>query len=163
MVGAIGVERVCGGGSAAEVSSPGFGVVRRRRSEAWEREGSKRERGIAFWGFCRARALARRVRRALPGAVHGDGEVTATWAALETVGRVARPGRLQREATGGGGAPGRRVGASARRSNGRDGREASPRHRRAALSVDGGESRAGRWEMKIRVVLQFPKIPGTIL
>jgi hypothetical protein len=43
-MGAIGVERVCGGGSAAEVSSPGFGVVRRRRSEAWERGGSKRER-----------------------------------------------------------------------------------------------------------------------
>ena len=29
MVGAIGVERVCGGGSAAEVSSPGFGGWRR--------------------------------------------------------------------------------------------------------------------------------------
>jgi len=33
----------------------------------------------------------------------------------------------------------------------------------AALSVDGGESRAGRWEMEIRVVLKFPKIPGTKL
>ena len=75
-------------------------MVRRRRSEAWEREGSKRERGIAFWGFCRARALARRVRRALPGAVHGDGEVAAAWAALEAAGRVARLGRLQREARG---------------------------------------------------------------
>ena len=112
MVEAIGVERFCGGGSAAEVSSPGFGVVRRRRSEAWEREGSKRERGIAFCGFCRARALARRVRRALPGAVHGSVAVAAAWAALEAAGRVARPGKLQREATGGGGAPERRVGAS---------------------------------------------------
>ena len=142
MVGAIGVERVCGGGSAAEVSSPGFGVVRRRRSEAWGREGSKRERGIAFWGFCRARALVRRVRRALPRAVHGDGEVAAAWAALEAAGRVARPGMLQREATGGGGGAARRVGDSARRSNGRDGREGAPRRRRAALSVDGGEKQS---------------------
>ena len=100
MVRAIGVERVCGGGSAAEVSSPGFGVVRRRRSEAWVREGSKRERENAFWGFCRARALARRVRRALPGAVHGDGEVAAAWAALEAAGRVAREEEGQREARG---------------------------------------------------------------
>ena len=124
------------------VSSPGFGVVRRRRSKAWEREGSKRERGIAFWGFCRARALARRVRRALPGTVHGDGEVEAAWAALEAAGRVARLGRLQREATGGGGGRPRRVGASARRINGRNGREGV-----------GGENRAGRWEMVIRVDL----------
>ena len=48
-------------------------------------------------------------------------------------------GGLQHEATGGGGAPGRRVGDSARRINGRDGREGAPRRRRAALSVDGGE------------------------
>ena len=33
----------------------------------------------------------------------------------------------------------------------------------AALSVDGGESRAGRWEMEIRAILQLPKIPGTKL
>ena len=109
---------------------------------AWKRGECKRERGIAFWGFCRARALARRVRRALPGAVHGGIAVAAAWAALEAAGRVARPGRLQREATGGGGAPGRRVGDSARRSNGRDGREASPRRRRAALSVDSGEKQS---------------------
>ena len=43
--------------------------------------------------------------------------------------------RLQREATGGGGAPGRRVGDSARRINGRGGREGAPRRRRAALSA----------------------------
>ena len=152
-VGVIGVERFYGGGSAAGWSSPGFGVARRRRSEAWEREGSKRERGIAFWGFCRARALARRVRRALLEAVHGDGEVEAAWAALEAAGRVARPGRLQREATGGGGGAVRRVGDSARRSNGRDGREASPRRRRATLSVDGGEKQSREGEMVIRAIL----------
>ena len=42
MVGAIGVERVCGGGSAAEVSSPGFGVVRRRVLDCGVRELAKR-------------------------------------------------------------------------------------------------------------------------
>jgi len=35
MVGAIGLERVCGGGSAVGVSSPGFRAGRRRRSGAW--------------------------------------------------------------------------------------------------------------------------------
>ena len=38
-------------------------------------------------------------------------------------GRVARPGGLQREAKGGVGGAARRVGASARRSNGRESRE----------------------------------------
>ena len=82
------------------------------------------------------------MRRALPRAVHGGVAVAAAWAALEAAGRVARPGRLQREATGGRGAPGRRVGDSARRINGRDGREGAPRRRRAALSVDGGEKQS---------------------
>ena len=50
--------------------------------------------------MCSARALARRERRALPGAVHGGVAVAAAWAALEATGRVARPGRLQREARG---------------------------------------------------------------
>ena len=95
-----------------------------------------------FWGSCSAHARARGGRRPLQRAIHGGVAVAAAWAALEAAGRVARPGKLQREATGGGGAPGRRVGASARRSNGRDGREASPRRRRAALSVDGGEKQS---------------------
>ena len=81
-----------------------------------------------------ARALG---YRAVEG-VHDGAAVAAAWAALEAAGRVARPGRLQREATGGGGGAERRVGASARRINGRDGREDAPRRRRAALSVDGG-------------------------
>ena len=112
MVGAIGVERVCGGGSAAEVSSPGFGVVRRRRSEAWERGESKRAHEIDFWGMCSARALARRGRRLLQRACHRDGEVAAARTLLGSAARVARPGGLQREATGGGGGAARCVGAS---------------------------------------------------
>ena len=32
-----------------------------------------------------------------------------------------------------------------------------------AVGGVGGENRAGRWEMEIRVILQFPKIPGTSL
>ena len=142
------------------VSSPGFGVVRRRRSEAWERGESKGTNEIDFWGSCSTRALARRVRRALPGAVHGDGEVAAAWAALEAAGRVARPGRLQHEATGGGGGAARRVGASAKQ---RGGREGSPRRRRAALSVGGGKNRGRSWRKGIRSDLKFPKLPGTTL
>ena len=121
------------------VSSPGFGEVRRRRSDAWERGESKRAIGIGFWDIFRARALARRGRRALQRAFHGGVAVAAAWAALEAAGRVARPGKLQREATGGGGALERRVGASPKQ---RDGREGSPRRRRAALSVDGGEKQS---------------------
>ena len=54
MVGAIGLERVCGGGSAVGVSSPGFRAGRRRRSGAWgwrnwqKREG-KRRRGFSWF------------------------------------------------------------------------------------------------------------------
>ena len=97
---------------------------------------------IESWDMCRARALARRGRRALPGAVHGGVAVAAAWAALETAGVRGTAGELQREATGGGGAPGRRVGDSAQRINGRDGREGAPQHRRAALSVDGDEKQS---------------------
>ena len=79
---------------------------------------------------------------------------------LEAAGRVAREEEGQREATGGGGGRPRRVGDSARRSNGRNGREGVGG---GAVGGVGGENRAGRWEMEIRVVLQFPKIPGTSL
>ena len=48
-------------------------------------------------------------------------------------------GGLQREATGGGGGAEQRVGASAKQ---RDGREGSPRRRRAALSVGSGEKQS---------------------
>ena len=139
------MRRLRGGGELA-----GVRVVRRRRSEAWERGESKGTNEIDFWGSCSTRALARRVRRELSAAVHGDGEVAAAWAALEAAGRVAQPGMLQREATGGGGGRPRRVGASARRINGRNGREGVGG---GAVGGVGGENRAGRWEMVIRVDL----------
>ena len=92
MVGAVGVERVWGGGSAAGWSSPGFkqgdGGVLRRGSE----ESEKRAVGIGFWGICRARALARRGRRPLQRALHRDGEAAAARALLDSAARVARPG-----------------------------------------------------------------------
>ena len=141
----------------------GVPAGRRRCSAVWERGESKRAVGIGFWGICRARALARRVLRLLQRALHRGGEVAAARVLLDIGGARGTAGEIQREATGGGGAPGRRVGDSARRINGRDGREGAPRRRRAALSVGGGENRAGRWEMGIRVVLQFLKIPGTTL
>jgi len=89
------VRRLRGGGELA-----GVRVVRRRRSEAWERGESKGTNEIDFWGSCSTRALARRVRRELSAAVHGDGEVAAAWAALEAAGRVAREEEGQREARG---------------------------------------------------------------
>ena len=112
-------------------------------SGVWKRGASERANGLACWGFCSARARAKRGRRPLQQALHGGVAVAAAGTVLGSAGRVARPGRLQREATGGGGGAERRVGASARRINGRDGREGAPRRRRAALSVDGGENRAG--------------------
>ena len=80
-------------------------------------------REIEFWDSCSARALARRERRALQGALHGGVAVAAVGAVLEAAGARGSAGRLQREATGGGGGRPRRVGASARRSNGRESRE----------------------------------------
>ena len=99
----------------------------------------------------------------LQRALHRGGEVAAARVLLDIGGARGTAGELQREATGGGGAPGRRVGDSARRINGRDGRESAPRRRRAALSVDGGEKQSRGWRWKKRAILQFPKIPGTNL
>src|SRR6185437_13164186 len=98
-------------------------------------------REIEFWDSCSARALARRERRALQGALHGGVAVAAVGAVLEAAGRRGEGWGLQREATGGGGARPRRVGASARRSNGRESREGAPR-RRCRWPATG--SRAGR-------------------
>ena len=112
------------------------------------------------WGSSIARALARRERRALKGALHGGGEVAAVGEVLGAAGRRGEGWRLQREATGGGGARPRRVGASARRINGRNGREGVGG---GAVGGVGGENRAGRWEMVIRAILQLPKISGTKL
>ena len=57
MVGALGLERVCGGGSAVGVSSPGFRAGRRRRSGAfwgvewrnWQKREGKRRRGSSWF------------------------------------------------------------------------------------------------------------------
>ena len=142
------------------VELAGVQAGRRRRSAAWERGERKRAVGIGFWGICRARALARRGRRPLQRALHRDGEVAAARALLDSAGRRGEGWGLQREATGGGGARPRRVGASARRSNGRNGREGVGG---SAVGGIGGENRAGRWEMVIRAILQLPKVPGTSL
>ena len=115
---------------------------------------------MGLWGSLIARVRVRRGRQALPVAVHGGVAVAAAGVVLEAAGRVARPRRLQREETGGGGGRPRRVGASARRSNGRDGREGVG-GRRCRWPATG--SRAGRWEMVIRVDLHLPKVPGTSL
>ena len=101
----------------------GVPAGRRRCSAVWERGESKGASEIDSWGSCGARALARRARRALSRAVHGDVAVAAVEEVLGAAGRVAREGEGQREATGGGGGRPRRVGASARRSNGRESRE----------------------------------------
>ena len=105
---------------------------------------------IESWDMCSARALARRGRRALQRPFHGGVAVAADGVVLEAAGRVAREEEGQREATGGGGGRPRRVGASARRSNGRESREGVGG---GAVGGVGGENRAGRWEMVIRVDL----------
>ena len=116
---------------------------------------------IESWDMCSARALARKGRRALQRPFHGGVAVAAGGVVLEAAGRVAREEEGQREATGGGGGRPRRVGASARRINGRNGREGGGGG--GAVGGVGGENRAGRWEMVIRVILQLLKIPGTKL
>ena len=142
------------------VELAGVQVGRRRCSAVWERGESKRARGMGLWGSSIARALARRERRALQGALHGDVAVAAVGEVLGAAGRVAREGEGQREAIGGGGGRPRRVGASARRSNGRESREGVGG---GAVGGVGGEKQSREVEMEIRIDLQFPKIPGTPL
>jgi len=138
----------------------GVQAGRRRRSAAWERGKSKRACGMGLWGLSSARARARRGRRALPGAVHGGAAVAAAWAALEAAGRVARPRSSSARLEGGGGGRPRRVGASARRINGRNGREGVGG---GAVGGVGGEKQSREGAMVIRVNLQLPKVPGTSL
>ena len=107
-------------------------------------------REIESWGMCSARALARRGRHALQRPFHGGVAVAAVEAALEAAGRVARPRSSSARLEGGGGGHPRRMGASARRSNGRESREGIGG---GAVGGVGGENRAGRWEMVIRVDL----------
>ena len=115
---------------------------------------------IESWDMCSARALARRGRRALQRPFHGGVAVAADGVVLEAAGRVAREEEGQREATGGGGGRPRRVGASARRSNGRESREGVGG---GAVGGVGGEKQSREVQMEIRIDLQFPKIPGTPL
>ena len=115
---------------------------------------------IESWDMCSARALARRARQALSRAVHGGVAVAAVGVALEAAGVRGTAEELQREATGGGGGRPRRVGASARRSNGRESREGC-RRRRCRWTA--ARSRAGMGKKGIRAILQFPKVPGTKL
>ena len=137
----------------------GVQAGRRRRSAAWERGEGKGASEIDSWGSCKVRALARRARRALSRAAHGGVAVAAVGVALEAAGRMARLGRLQREATGGGGGVARRVGASATEKGGR---EASPRRRRRCRRWAAAKQSRGWWWKK-RMILKFPKIPGTIM
>ena len=128
----------------------GVPAGRRRCSAVWERGEGKKARGMGLWGSFIARARVRRGRRALPAAVHGGVAVAAAGVVLEATGVRGTAEELQREATGGGGGRPRRVGASARRSNGRNGREGVGG---GAVVGVGGENRTGRWEMVIRVDL----------
>ena len=85
--------------------------------------------------------------------------MAAALAALEAAGRVARPERLQREATGGGGALERRMGASANKR--RPGRLSTAPA--SVLCTTAARNRAGSWGKGIRADLKFPKLPGTTL
>jgi hypothetical protein len=78
-----------------------------------------KERGAS----CSAQARERSRAGPLVWALHGGGEVAAGGEVLGAAGRRGEGWRRQREATGGGGARPRRVGASARRIDGREGRE----------------------------------------
>ena len=55
----------------------GVPAGRRRCSAVWERGERKGTNEIEFWDSCSARALARRERRALQGALHGGVTVAA--------------------------------------------------------------------------------------
>ena len=72
---------------------------------------------------------------------------------------LGREGSSARLEGGGGGRP-RRVGASARRSNGRENREGVGG---GAVGGVGGEKQSREGEIEIRVDLQLPKVPGTSL
>jgi len=122
MVGAVGVERACSGGSAAGWSSPGFkrcgGGVLRRGSEDRAKGCTKSSPGICV-------VLGRSLEE---GGVLCSGRSTAAsrwrptgwfWKRRGAWQGKKRASARQQE---GGGRP-RRVGASARRSNGRNGRE----------------------------------------
>ena len=96
-------------------------------SGVWTRGESKGASEIESWDSCSAQARERARAGPLVWALHGDVAVAAAGEVLGAAGRRGEGWRVQREATGGGGARPRRVGASARRIDGREGREGAPR------------------------------------
>ena len=156
-------RRSCCEAGRRRASAHRCSAERRRCSGAAEWGIGERACGIECRGSPEAGARAKGGPGVLQRSLHGGVAVAAAWAALEAAGVRGTAGELQREATGGGGGAERRVGASAKRSNGRDGREDAPRRRRRRCRWAAARNRAGRWEKEIRVVLQFLKIPGTSL
>jgi hypothetical protein len=138
----------------------GVPAGRRRCSAVWERGESKGASEIDSWGSCSAQARERSRAGPLVRALHGGVAVAAAGVVLEAAGVRGTAEELQREATGGGGGRPRRVGASARRSNGRESREGAGGRR---CRWTAARSRAGRGKKGIRAILQFPKVPGTKL
>ena len=104
-------------------------------------------------------ARERKERRAVQRAFHRDGEVAAARVLLDAAGRVARPG-----------------GSSARQQEGKEERRGAwgparrkkaagkPLHGAGVGAVGGRRREQSRgWRWKKRAILQFPKIPGTIM
>ena len=142
------------------MSSPGFGWcgggVPRRGSEGRGKGRTKSTSGVYV--------VLRRSLEEAGGCCSWLSTATARWRPPGRFwkrrgawhGRGCSSARLE----GGGGGRPRRVGASARRINGRNGREGVGG---GAVGGVGGENRAGRGEKGIRAILQFPKVPGTKL
>jgi len=127
------------------VSSPVFGVERRWRSEAWERGERAKERTKSSPGVCVV--LGRSLEE---GGVLCSGRSTAA-SRWRPSGRLWKRrgawhgwgGSSARLEGGGGGRP-RRVGASARRNNGRNGREGVG-GRRCRWPAARSRAGRGRW------------------
>ena len=96
---------VCSGGSAVGGELAGIRGEAAACSGFWGQGNGKRMRGSARRDFCSAHACERRERRPLQRARHRGSVVAEVRAALRSEGRVARPGKLQRE-------EGRAVGSS---------------------------------------------------
>ena len=130
------VRRVDGG-----LSSPAFGVERRRHSVLWEWGNGKRTRGEAFWGTCSAAAREESRAGALQRALHGGVAVAAAWVALEAAGVRGTVGEHQREQGG------RWVGSGATRGCQREAKaklELAGEAAGGAARFGGAGSRAGR-------------------
>ena len=113
-------------------------------SGVWTRGESKGASEIESWVSCSAQARERSRAGPLVWALHGGVAVAAAGEVLGAAGVRGEGWGLQREATGGGGARPRRVGASARRINGRNGREGR-RRRRCRWPAARSRAGRGRW------------------